>query len=1121
MLRKKATLLAVVGLAFLLAAPHVAWAVDTAEPSEGGAVSSEFDQQKVNTPPDSPSVDVENGATSDQNVADEPAEGVADSDVVAPSADSSTVETSAASPASRQEEATAGVADDSAIAEELQTLDAAPTAAPTLSIQPHVSNLGWRPAVGLGETAGTTGRNLPLEALRVQLKGAPAGSGILVRAHVSTIGWQEWETCETGTTGQALSIEAIQLKLTGTIADSYDIWYRVHSADFGWLGWAKNGESAGSQGYAKAAQAIEVRLYPKNEAGPSSDAPAFRIPLITYSAHVADIGWQGSVDDGAVSGTTGRNLQMEALRVSLGAGAGSGGVQMRAHVSNVGWQDWTTGGTIGTTGRALGIEAISLKLTGDVSKSYDIWYRVHSAEFGWLGWAKNGEDAGSSGWARSVQAVEICLLPKNAEAPGPVDDHFVPNLAETTFSQVGESTTVAIVPATAARLRAAGATEMRVTATMSYNGKTTRSVSGSCALAQIPSDGYRLNFGTYGPFSVTVSYRNGSRVVASVTKEVGVTASEYNLAPLSASFPVVLFSLSYWDINTSAAGSSIPTIVMLDRPSAYNWDSLPSGMYGMPYLTQSAIKTSSNYQAFADYVGALYRLNPNSKFNLYINDITCTLIHQIIYANKIPSGQYRITMLSDGSATYVFTNEAFAISNPQAKQDQLIASWNAAKSQAYATGRVSAGYGFHEHWDSMYAVLACEPGTEWWMTRTNLFTSGDGNAFAGKISSNPQVKAKNIASMLSDLQSKGSSTVNALKKLYSLSDGYFTEAEEQGKTPMILLGTYVTSEQYFEEYADITEILYGDKYAYYYKGHPNTPTDMYPQKQEQLDRLGITDVDSSVAAELILFFNPEVHLSGYGSSTFNSATSEMACGLFGATKDEALSPDSSIDYSGIDWFATPVTSSTAADIRALCPTGRTCFLIEFSDQAAAQDGYAVGIYSKEDAAVTLYSRTNGGYHKVGVKRAGTSVAAEAHVSDLGWQQVVKNGGVAGTTGQAKSLEALKLSLQNAPYSGSIRYRAHVSEIGWQGWAKDGVQAGTTGRALSIEAIRVELTGEMAQHYDVWYRVHVSNIGWMGWTSNGSMAGTSGRALPVEAIQVVLVERGAPAPGDTSHASEVA
>ena len=258
-------------------------------------------------------------------------------------------------------------------------------------------------------------------------------------------------------------------------------------------------------------------------------------------------------------------------------------------------------------------------------------------------------------------------------------------------------------------------------------------------------------------------------------------------------------------------------------------------------------------------------------------------------ANKIPTGQYSIRLLSDGSATYVFTNEAFDVKDPDSKQAELIALWNAAKNKEYETGEVSMSYSdYHDHWDSMYAVLSIEPGTQWWMTRTNLFTSGDDNAFANKIASDPNVKKMNVSSMLTSLQNRGEYTVQAFKALYNFNDGYFDAATQQGKKVMMLLGTYVTYEQNFDDYANLTEVIYGDDYLYYYKGHPNTPTGMYPQKQEQLDRLSITDVDSSVAAELILFFNPEIGLSGYGSSTYNSASADAAGGLWNSTKAEAL-----------------------------------------------------------------------------------------------------------------------------------------------------------------------------------------------------------------------------------------
>ena len=39
---------------------------------------------------------------------------------------------------------------------------------------------------------------------------------------------------------------------------------------------------------------------------------------------------------------------------------------------------------------------------------------------------------------------------------------------------------------------------------------------------------------------------------------------------------------------------------------------------------------------------------------------------------------------------------------------------------------------------------------------------------------------------------------------------------------------------------------------------------------------------------------------------------------------------------------------------------------------------------------------------------------------------------------------------------SVAYQAHVQNIGWQNWVNDSEVAGTTGKALRIEAIRILL-----------------------------------------------------------------
>jgi len=72
----------------------------------------------------------------------------------------------------------------------------------------------------------------------------------------------------------------------------------------------------------------------------------------------------------------------------------------------------------GTSGEAKRLEAICINLTGDMSKKYDIYYRVHAQSYGWLGWAKNGAPAGTAGYGKRLEGIQIVLVPKGGAAPG-------------------------------------------------------------------------------------------------------------------------------------------------------------------------------------------------------------------------------------------------------------------------------------------------------------------------------------------------------------------------------------------------------------------------------------------------------------------------------------------------------------------------------------------------------------------------------------------------------------------------------------------------------------------------------------------------------------------------------
>lgn len=127
--------------------------------------------------------------------------------------------------------------------------------------------------------------------------------------------------------------------------------------------------------------------------------------------------------------------------------------------------------------------------------------------------------------------------------------------------------------------------------------------------------------------------------------------------------------------------------------------------------------------------------------------------------------------------------------------------------------------------------------------------------------------------------------------------------------------------------------------------------------------------------------------------------------------------------------------------------------------------------------------------------------------DYGWQGTRNNDTVAGTTGQGKRLEAIKIYLDNNGLTGHVVYQAHVSGTGWQNAVTDGQLAGTVGQSRQMEAIKVTLTGQLASYYNLYYRVHIQDVGWLAWTANDGIAGSTGLAKRIEAIQLTLIQKG--------------
>lgn len=146
-----------------------------------------------------------------------------------------------------------------------------------ISYSAHISELGWQDPSPMGEIAGSTGKNLALEALSFECSGFET-IDLQVRCHISDLGWQPYQTGDqiAGTVGQARHLEAISIKLSGSTAQSYDVYYQVHVSNIGWLDWASNGANAGTVGYGYPIEAIKITLVEKGAEAPGPTQNPFR-----------------------------------------------------------------------------------------------------------------------------------------------------------------------------------------------------------------------------------------------------------------------------------------------------------------------------------------------------------------------------------------------------------------------------------------------------------------------------------------------------------------------------------------------------------------------------------------------------------------------------------------------------------------------------------------------------------------------------------------------------------------------------------------------------------------------------------------------------------------------------
>ena len=308
---------------------------------------------------------------------------------------------------------------------------------PVVSMRGRGHNLGkswdaWQTG-SLGEVVrlGKVGSSATIKEFKLKITNTVYSGGVRYQVYTPKNGWLPYskDGAKAAAKGKPCRIEALRASLTGKLRNHYDLWYRVYVSGLGWLSWTCNNKAAGTRGFSRSVEAIEFTVREKGKDQPTGSDKyeaaliTFQPKMITSRAYIKK-GWVAEKQSPKVSGSTKRSLTMKAVQAKINKkGILPGSLSYRIFAGGS-WSSWLKDGEVAGN-KKTGIEAMGFKLTGSYKKLYDIYYRVHVAHEGWLGWAKNGQKAGSTNAQHGLDGFQIKLVPKGAEAPGSSKNHFV------------------------------------------------------------------------------------------------------------------------------------------------------------------------------------------------------------------------------------------------------------------------------------------------------------------------------------------------------------------------------------------------------------------------------------------------------------------------------------------------------------------------------------------------------------------------------------------------------------------------------------------------------------------------------------------------------------------------
>ena len=440
-----------------------------------------------------------------------------------------------------------------------------------------------------------------------------------------------------------------------------------------------------------------------------------------------------------------------------------------------------------------------------------------------------------------------------------------------------------------------------------------------------------------------------------INKEFQIPAKELVIAPIQGTLAPLMLSLEIFNIKKNF---SCPIYVALERVKTWNWSKLPERVYFFDIMDENILNSLELFGIFKFldklkiWMKQMFQVNNSTIFNLFINDYHNYIIPICLYANNIPSDNYKIYMLSDGAASYTcfndyFDNKTTYVENYNKLKKKYLEFkdfvWSQKKYDRRSTSPKNIGM-----WDLgwyIYIILKVEKNTFWWLTKIKGVFAPNNPEALQELLDNKNISTKDIKNLFKSLDDKQKETI---KYLFNFNSNYFEEAYKKNKTAMVIVGTYDNQEHNFFDYCITTELFYKDEYIYYYKPHPATPIETDKKKIEELKKYNITPIDSNVPFEMIIYYNPNISCSGYYSSSFIEVGKQNLKALFEQYKKEDEY------YNRFDYFCQFIKKDDKKYGQYLKDNNNGTVL-EINKKKLIEFKYDFGIYLKNNKTIEYYN----------------------------------------------------------------------------------------------------------------------------------------------------------------------